>query len=109
MYIANIITPKLLQMSSERKRKTGIKRLFRLTKDEFNLDLTGLTADSEYEVRIRAMNRQGWSQLSEPFLFRTTGRSLWVPGPVEIRLKSAFSALPLQNYWYECLSTLPGY
>ena len=32
-----------------------------------------MTPDSEYEVRIRAMNRQGWSQLSEPFYFTTAG------------------------------------
>ncbi len=30
------------------------------------MDLTGLLSDAEYEVRIRAMNKQGWSQLSQP-------------------------------------------
>jgi hypothetical protein len=38
------------------------------------MELTGLTNDTEYEVRLRAMNSQGWSQLSNPFLFRTAGR-----------------------------------
>ena len=37
------------------------------------MDLTGLVSDAEYEVRIRAMNRQGWSQLSNPFYFKTSG------------------------------------
>ena len=37
------------------------------------MDLTGLHADAEYEVRIRAMNHQGWSQLSDPFFFKTSG------------------------------------
>ncbi len=37
------------------------------------MELTGLTSDSEYEVRLRAMNSQGWSQLSNPFQFRTAG------------------------------------
>ena len=37
------------------------------------MDLTGLQGDAEYEVRIRAMNHQGWSQLSDPFYFKTSG------------------------------------
>ena len=37
------------------------------------MELTGLTGDTEYEVRLRAMNSQGWSQLSNPFQFRTAG------------------------------------
>jgi hypothetical protein len=37
------------------------------------MELTGLSSDIEYEVRLRAMNSQGWSQLSNPFLFRTAG------------------------------------
>ena len=44
--------------------------------DEFRMDLTGLQGDAEYEVRIRAMNHQGWSQLSDPFLFKTSGRQI---------------------------------
>ena len=36
--------------------------------------LTGLEADSEYEVRLRAMNRHGWSQLSQPFVFYTSSK-----------------------------------
>ena len=39
----------------------------------FRMELTGLTGDTEYEVRLRAMNSQGWSQLSNPFQFRTAG------------------------------------
>jgi Fibronectin type III domain len=46
--------------------------------DEFSLDLSGLNPDSEYEVRIRAMNRQGWSQLSEPFFFTTAGTASYL-------------------------------
>ncbi|XP_023328691.1 protein amalgam [Eurytemora carolleeae] len=42
-------------------------------KDEYKMDLTGLLSDAEYEVRIRAMNKQGWSQLSQPFFFKTSG------------------------------------
>ena len=38
------------------------------------MDLTGLLSDAEYEVRIRAMNKQGWSQLSQPFFFKTSGK-----------------------------------
>ncbi len=38
------------------------------------MDLTGLQGDAEYEVRIRAMNHQGWSQLSDPFYFKTSGK-----------------------------------
>ena len=37
------------------------------------MELTGLLSDSLYEVRIRAMNKQGWSQLSQPFFFKTSG------------------------------------
>jgi len=50
-------------------------------KDEFKMELTGLLSDSVYEVRIRAMNKQGWSQLSLPFFFRTSGKlySMEVP------------------------------
>ena len=33
--------------------------------------LTQLDTDSQYEVRLRAMNKHGWSSLSEPFLFNT--------------------------------------
>ena len=28
---------------------------------------------AQYEVRLRAMNRQGWSPLSESFIFNTAG------------------------------------
>ena len=41
------------------------------------MDLTGLLSDAEYEVRIRAMNKQGWSQLSQPFFFKTLGIQGW--------------------------------
>ena len=41
------------------------------------MDLTGLLSDAEYEVRIRAMNKQGWSQLSQPFYFKTSGKQGW--------------------------------
>ena len=37
------------------------------------MELSGLTGDCEYEVRIRAMNSQGWSPLSSSFIFRTSG------------------------------------
>lgn len=38
----------------------------------YHMMLTGLDTDAEYEVRLRAMNNHGWSQLSEPFLFSTS-------------------------------------
>jgi hypothetical protein len=41
--------------------------------ETFRMELTGLASDTEYEVRLRAMNSQGWSQLSSPFQFRTAG------------------------------------
>ena len=44
-----------------------------LFKDSYRMELTGLDTDCEYEVRIRAMNSQGWSPLSNPFTFKTAG------------------------------------
>ena len=41
--------------------------------DTYSMELSGLTGDCEYEVRIRAMNSQGWSPLSSSFIFRTSG------------------------------------
>jgi len=41
--------------------------------DSYSMVLTGLEEEAEYELRLRAMNRQGWSGLSEPFHFRTAG------------------------------------
>lgn len=38
----------------------------------YHMMLTGLDTDAEYEVRLRAMNNHGWSQLSEPFIFSTS-------------------------------------
>lgn len=40
----------------------------------YHMMLTGLDTDAEYEVRLRAMNNHGWSQLSEPFLFSTSSQ-----------------------------------
>ena len=37
----------------------------------YHMMLTGLDTDCEYEVRLRAMNKHGWSQLSDPFIFST--------------------------------------
>jgi hypothetical protein len=54
--------------------------------ETFNMELTGLSSDIEYEVRLRAMNSQGWSQLSNPFLFRTAGTD---QNPSPILLKTA--------------------
>ncbi|XP_023336518.1 neural cell adhesion molecule 1 [Eurytemora carolleeae] len=45
----------------------------RLFQDTYSMELSGLTGDCEYEVRIRAMNSQGWSPLSSSFIFRTSG------------------------------------
>ena len=42
--------------------------------DSFSMILTGLDMGAHYEVRLRAMNRQGWSPLSESFIFTTAGR-----------------------------------
>jgi hypothetical protein len=39
--------------------------------DAYSMVLTGLDMGAEYEVRLRAMNRQGWSGLSESFIFNT--------------------------------------
>merc|ERR1712113_1215263 len=41
--------------------------------DSYSMVLTGLEEEAQYELRLRAMNRQGWSGLSEPFHFRTAG------------------------------------
>jgi len=41
----------------------------------YSMVLTGLDIGAEYEVRLRAMNRQGWSGLSESFLFNTASSS----------------------------------
>ena len=42
--------------------------------DSYSMVLTGLDKGGHYEVRLRAMNRQGWSPLSESFTFSTAGR-----------------------------------
>ena len=39
--------------------------------NSYSMLLTQLETDSQYEVRLRAMNRHGWSSLSQPFLFTT--------------------------------------
>jgi len=36
----------------------------------YSMALTGLEKGAEYEVRLRAMNRQGWSSLSDSFKFK---------------------------------------
>ena len=41
--------------------------------DSYSMVLTGLDKGAQYEVWLRAMNRQGWSPLSESFIFSTTG------------------------------------
>lgn len=41
----------------------------------YHMLLTGLDTDCQYEVRIRAMNSHGWSQLSEPFIFTTSSQN----------------------------------
>merc|ERR1711983_678789 len=42
------------------------------TGQSYHMLLTGLDTDCQYEVRLRAMNNHGWSQLSEPFIFTTS-------------------------------------
>ena len=42
--------------------------------DSYSMVLTGLDKGAQYEVRLRAMNRQGWSPLSESFIFSTAGK-----------------------------------
>ena len=42
--------------------------------DSYSMVLTGLDMGAQYEVRLRAMNRQGWSPLSESFIFSTAGK-----------------------------------
>jgi hypothetical protein len=61
--------------------------------ETFKMELTGLTSDSEYEVRLRAMNSQGWSQLSNPFQFRTAGRAT-------ARAGASSPTIPVQNSRY---------
>ena len=39
--------------------------------NSYSMVLTQLETDSQYEVRLRAMNKHGWSSLSEPFIFNT--------------------------------------
>ena len=39
--------------------------------NSYSMLLTQLETDSQYEVRLRAMNKHGWSSLSEPFIFNT--------------------------------------
>jgi hypothetical protein len=51
------------------------------------MELTGLSSDTEYEVRLRAMNSQGWSQLSNPFQFRTAGENFRRKKPTQITNK----------------------
>ena len=41
----------------------------------YSMVLTGLVKGAEYEVRLRAMNRQGWSGLSASFIFKTASES----------------------------------
>jgi len=41
----------------------------------YSMLLTGLDKDCQYEVRLRAMNSHGWSQLSEPFIFTTSSQN----------------------------------
>jgi hypothetical protein len=41
----------------------------------YSMVLTGLVKGEEYEVRLRAMNRQGWSVLSASFIFKTASKS----------------------------------
>jgi len=43
--------------------------------DSYSMVLTGLDKGAQYEVRLRAMNRQGWSPLSESFIFSTADSS----------------------------------
>ncbi len=50
-----------------------------LMQDTYSMELSGLTGDCEYEVRIRAMNSQGWSPLSSSFIFRTSGTPCSTP------------------------------
>jgi hypothetical protein len=67
--------------------------------ETFNMELTGLSSDIEYEVRLRAMNSQGWSQLSNPFLFRTAGTG---QNPSPILLKNGrYRSKAFSNYSQE--------
>merc|ERR1719150_953861 len=42
--------------------------------NSYSMLLTQLETDSQYEVRLRAMNKHGWSSLSEPFIFNTASQ-----------------------------------
>jgi len=53
--------------------------------DSYSMVLTGLEEEAQYELRLRAMNRQGWSGLSEPFHFRTAGSYMDIKAPLSGR------------------------
>ena len=63
--------------SSEAKEEPGSWYNLALISDDgghdssntYSMVLTGLDMGAEYEVRLRAMNRQGWSGLSESVIF----------------------------------------
>jgi len=67
------------------------------------MELTGLSSDIEYEVRLRAMNSQGWSQLSNPFLFRTAGTDR-NPSPILLSQEQQGNGQPGQE---PALKSLP--
>ncbi|XP_023328699.1 neuronal growth regulator 1 [Eurytemora carolleeae] len=80
-------------------------------KDEYKMDLTGLLSDAEYEVRIRAMNKQGWSQLSQPFFFKTSGSvfQLEIPLFTKRQLTSEGNCLISSKYIFSLFFVLAKY
>ena len=54
--------------------------------------LTGLETGAQYEVRLRAMNKQGWSSLSDSFYFTTAGIN------VDIEVKLEESVIDISSF-----------
>ena len=63
--------------------------------NSYSMLLTQLDTDSQYEVRLRAMSKHGWSSLSEPFLFNTASE---YPVQPSTSLPSIFTT---QNYHHQ--------
>merc|ERR1719220_2355897 len=68
--------------------------------DSYSMVLTGLEEEAQYELRLRAMNRQGWSGLSEPFHFRTAGSYMDIKAPLSGRQLTSGSGRQLINFLF---------
>ena len=82
----------------------------------YHMLLTGLDTDCQYEVRIRAMNSHGWSQLSEPFIFTTSSKYFFgckcfiIPRTDLHCLGNCYFPNSISFYWSEnCILSLSNY